>query len=181
MRPPRPPLQPPAVALEPRAIVKLQPDVDIDLGQQRNLDSATQAAERECRHGRSQLGMRADVTAALAEAHRDVEPSVAHGAPPPRRPQPQPSRAGASVKRHAGSGQEAGLACVTGLGADRRGLAGYPLTDRRQFDILQCGPRSACAPPFFVPWYIAPESSVARAWHSAVNHHLPSKPLTQFL
>jgi hypothetical protein len=82
MRPPRPPLQPPAVALEPRATVKLQPDVDIDLGQQRNLDSATQAAERECRHGRSQLGMRADVTAALAEAHRDVEPSVAHGAPP---------------------------------------------------------------------------------------------------
>src|SRR5215472_12745742 len=63
MRPPRPPLQPPAVALEPRATVKLQPDVDIDLGQQRNLDSATQAAERECRHGRSQLGMRADVTA----------------------------------------------------------------------------------------------------------------------
>jgi hypothetical protein len=46
MRPPRPPLQPPAVALEPRATVKLQPDVDIDLGQQRNLDSATQAAER---------------------------------------------------------------------------------------------------------------------------------------
>ena len=57
MRPPRPPLQPPAVALEPRAAVKLQPDVDIDLGQQRNLDSATQAAERECRHGRSQLRM----------------------------------------------------------------------------------------------------------------------------
>ena len=79
MRPPRPPLQPPAVALEPRATVKLQPDVDIDLGQQRNLDSATQAAERECRHGRSQPGMRADVTAALVEAHRDVEPSVAHG------------------------------------------------------------------------------------------------------
>src|SRR5215471_9941725 len=77
MRPPRPPLQPPAVALEPRAAVKLQPDVDIDLGQQRNLDSATQAAERECRHGRSQLGMRADVTAALVEADRDVEPSVA--------------------------------------------------------------------------------------------------------
>src|SRR5438128_7700692 len=82
MRLPRPPLQPPAVALEPRATVKLQPDVDIDLGRQRNLDSATQAAERECRHGRSQLGMRADVTAALVEAHRDVEPSVAHGAPP---------------------------------------------------------------------------------------------------
>jgi hypothetical protein len=37
MRPPRPPLQPPAVALEPRATVKLQRDVDIDLGQQRNL------------------------------------------------------------------------------------------------------------------------------------------------
>jgi hypothetical protein len=37
MRPPRPPLQPPAVALEPRATVKLQLDVDIDLGQQRNL------------------------------------------------------------------------------------------------------------------------------------------------
>ena len=31
MRPPRPSLQPPAVALEPRATVKLlQPDVDID-------------------------------------------------------------------------------------------------------------------------------------------------------
>jgi hypothetical protein len=81
MRPPRPPLQPPAVALEPRATVKLQLDVDIDLGQQRNLDSATQAAKRECRHGRSQLGMRANVTAALVEAYRDVEPSVAHGAP----------------------------------------------------------------------------------------------------
>src|SRR5215471_5588328 len=90
MRPPRPPLQPPAVALEPRATVKLQPDVD--LRQQRNLDSATQAAERECRHGRSQLGTRADVTAALVEADRDVEPSVAHGAPS-RRPQLQPSRA----------------------------------------------------------------------------------------
>jgi len=96
MRPPRPPLQPPAVALEPRATVKLQPDVDIDLGQQRNLDSATQAAERECRHGRSQLGMRADVTAALVEADRDVEPAVAHG--PPRRPQLQPSRAGGERK-----------------------------------------------------------------------------------
>jgi len=35
----------------------------------------------ECRHGRSQPGMRADVTAALVEAHRDVEPSVAHDAP----------------------------------------------------------------------------------------------------
>ena len=92
MRPPRPLLQPRAVALEPRATVKLQPDVDIDLGQQRNLDSATQAAERECRHGRSQLGMRAGVTAALVEAHRDVEPSVAYGAPS-RRPQLQPSRA----------------------------------------------------------------------------------------
>src|SRR5215471_7920282 len=34
---PRPPLQLSAVALEPRATVKLQPDVDIDLGQQRNL------------------------------------------------------------------------------------------------------------------------------------------------
>src|SRR5262245_51542899 len=70
MRPPRPPLQPPAVALEPRATVKLQLDVDIDLWQQRNFDSATQAAERECRHGRSQLGMRANVTAALVEAYR---------------------------------------------------------------------------------------------------------------
>ena len=48
--------------------VKLQPDVDIDLGQQRNLDSATQAAERECRHWPSHLGMRADVTAAVFEA-----------------------------------------------------------------------------------------------------------------
>ena len=37
MRAPRPPLQLSAVALEPRATVKLQPDVDIDLGQQRNL------------------------------------------------------------------------------------------------------------------------------------------------
>jgi hypothetical protein len=33
------------------------------------------------------------------------------------------------------------LAFATGLGADRQGLAGYPLTDCRQFDILQCGPR----------------------------------------
>ena len=125
MRPPRPPLQPPAVALEPRATVKLQPDVDIDLGQQRNLASATQAAERECRHGRSQLGMRADVTAAPPRKGRSFG-RVARGA---------------SVKRHAGSGQEAGLAWATELGADRRGLAGHPLTDRRQFDILQCGPR----------------------------------------
>jgi hypothetical protein len=37
MGPPRPPLQPPAVALEPRATVKLQPDVDIDLGLQRHV------------------------------------------------------------------------------------------------------------------------------------------------
>jgi hypothetical protein len=43
------------------------------------------------------------------------------------------------------------------------------------------------SPPFVglkycgtVPWHIAPESSVARAGHSAVNH-LPSKPVTQFL
>src|SRR5262249_18730486 len=97
MRAPRPPLQPSAVALEPRATVKLQPDVDIDLGQQRNLDSATQAAERECRHGRSQLGMRADVTAALVEADRDVEPSVTHGAPS-QKPQLQPSCAGRERK-----------------------------------------------------------------------------------
>src|SRR5262249_55694002 len=39
--------------------------------------------------------------------------------------------------------QEVGLACATGLVPDRRGLAGYPLTDRCQFDILRCGPRSA--------------------------------------
>src|SRR5262249_23565745 len=58
---------------------------------------------------------------------------------------------GASVERHAGTGEEAGLqgwslrcdATASGQrcpGADRRGLAGYPLTDRRQFDILLCGP-----------------------------------------
>src|SRR6516165_4181714 len=116
MRPPRPPLQPPAVALEPRATVKLQPDVDIDLGQQRNLDSATQAAERECRHGRSQLGMRANVTAALVEAYRDVEPSVAHGGPPREGRSFSRIARGANVKRHPGSGQEAGLGCATGLG-----------------------------------------------------------------
>jgi len=124
MRAPRPPLQPPAVALESRATVKLQPDVDIDLGQQHNLDSATQAAERECRHGRSQLGMRADVTAAPPRKGRSFG-RVARGA---------------SVKRHTGSRQEVGWACATGLGADRRGLAGYPLTDHRQFDILVVGP-----------------------------------------
>src|SRR5262249_46877849 len=131
----------PAAALEPRATVKLQLDVDIDLGQQRNLDSATQAAERECRHGRSQLGMRSDVTAALVEAHRDVEPSVAPWRPPREGRNFSRVARGASVKHHATAGQEAGLACATGLGADRQGLAGYPLTDRRQFDILQCGPR----------------------------------------
>src|SRR5262249_17228751 len=140
MRAPRPPLQPSAVALEPRTTVKLQPDVDIDLGQQRNLDSATQAAERECRHGRSQLGMRADVTAALVRADFDVEPSVAHGAPLAKAASFSRVARCASVKRHAGSRQEVGLACATGLGADRRGLAGYPLTDRRQFDILRSGP-----------------------------------------
>src|SRR5262249_31931817 len=118
MRPPRPPLQPPAVALEPRATVKLQLDVDIDLGQQRNLDSATQAAERECRHGRSQLGMRSDVTAALVEA---VEPSVAPWRPPREGRNFSRVARGASVKHHTGAGQEAGLACATGLGADRQG------------------------------------------------------------
>src|SRR5215831_12239913 len=87
--------------------------------------------------------MRAGVTAALVEAHRDVEPSVAHGAPPREGRSFSRVARGASVKRHTGSGQEAGLACATELGADRRGLAGHPLTDRRQFDILQCGPRSA--------------------------------------
>jgi hypothetical protein len=42
--------------------------------------------------------MRSDVTAALVEAHRDVEPSVAPWRPPSRRPQLQPSRAGRERK-----------------------------------------------------------------------------------
>jgi hypothetical protein len=93
MRPPRPPLQPPAVALEPRATVKLQPDVDIDLGQQRNLDSATQAAERECRHGRSQPGMRADVT------RRSSKLTATLNRPLPMAP---PREAAASAESHGG-------------------------------------------------------------------------------
>jgi hypothetical protein len=50
--------------------------------------------------------MRADVTAALVEAHRDVEPSVAHGAPPHEGRSFSRVARGASVRRHAGSGQE---------------------------------------------------------------------------
>src|SRR5262249_14647526 len=91
IRPAWTPLQPPAVALEARSAIEYQPHVDV-LVQQRGLDLATQAAERERRHGRSQPGMRAGVTAALVEAHRDLEPAVAHAAPS-RRPQLQPSRA----------------------------------------------------------------------------------------
>jgi len=70
MKPARPPLQSPASRSKPRATVKLQPDVDIDLGLQCNLDAATQAAQRERRDGRLQPGMRADVAAPLVEGHR---------------------------------------------------------------------------------------------------------------
>src|SRR5262245_9058529 len=109
MRPPRPPLQPPAVALEPRATVKLQPDVDIDLGQQRNLDSATQAAERECRHGNRSSGC------VPTEPRRSSKVTKTSNRPSLPMTPPARSRSfgrvarGASVKRHAGAGQEAGF------------------------------------------------------------------------
>jgi hypothetical protein len=88
--------------------------------------------------------MRADVAAPLVEAHRDVEPSVlAHDAPRTQTAA-SPIARGASVERHAAAGQEPGLRMVTALRLYRALIvAGYPLTDRRQFGILRCGPRSA--------------------------------------
>src|SRR5262245_12475686 len=89
--------------------VKLQPDVDIDLGQQRNLDSATQAAERECRHGNRSSGC------VPTEPRRSSKVTKTSNRPSLPMTPPARSRSfgrvarGASVKRHAGAGQEAGF------------------------------------------------------------------------
>src|SRR6516225_9236388 len=143
--------EPAAVALQPRGLVEAQHNDDL-FGKHRCLDLAPQPAERERCDRRSQLGMRADIATPLVEGRRDVELSVlAHDAPARSHSFGRVAR-GASVKRHAGAGQEAGfqewpLRCgsiaapaTTWPGADRRGWLDYPLTDALQSGILRCAP-----------------------------------------
>src|SRR5215470_8354856 len=105
---PRPAGESPAVALQPRGLVEAQHNDDL-FGKHRCLDLAPQPAERERCDRRSQLGMRTDIATALVEGHRDVKPSVlAHDAPRTDRSFGRVAR-DASVKRHAGAGQEAGF------------------------------------------------------------------------
>jgi len=106
--PARPSAQPPAIALQSRGAIEVERDDDV-VAQHRDLDLAPETAERERDHGLAQLGGAADVAAPLLEGHRDFEPSaLAHDAPHAGRSFGRVAR-GASVERHAGTGQEAGL------------------------------------------------------------------------